>query len=158
MLHSHPPPAYHDSIASTTPGTPHRAPATISSLPLHVLYRIVSLTLDPRATPSRFSGDDEEERVRRLWALFRGLKGVDRRFYMGQLEPPIQGMPTLTHIHSSSTHPLTRSIHQHPPVSLLARIPIPPRPRDVLGPLPTHLPPIPHHLVPRPPIARDSRV
>ncbi|KAK1923107.1 hypothetical protein DB88DRAFT_493812 [Papiliotrema laurentii] len=82
MLHSHPPPAYHDSLASTTPGPPHRAPAIISSLPLHVLYRIVSLTLDPRATPSRFSGDDEEERVRRLWALFRGLKGVDRRFYM----------------------------------------------------------------------------
>jgi hypothetical protein len=27
-------------------------------------------------------GDDEEERVRRIFQLFYGLRGVDRRFYL----------------------------------------------------------------------------
>ena len=61
---------------------------SIALLPLHLLHRIVSLTLDSRATPSRFSADPQEERVRRVWALFRGLRGVDRRFYLGALSFP----------------------------------------------------------------------
>jgi hypothetical protein len=28
-------------------------------------------------------GDEEEERVRRIFQLFYGLRGVDRRFYLG---------------------------------------------------------------------------
>jgi hypothetical protein len=28
-------------------------------------------------------GDAEEERIRRIFQLFYGLRGVDRRFYLG---------------------------------------------------------------------------
>ncbi|ORX40774.1 hypothetical protein BD324DRAFT_612069 [Kockovaella imperatae] len=72
-----PPPPY----LLSAPSTRSSGPATISSLPLHILHRIVSLTLDPNATPSRFAGDWHEEKVRRIWGLFRGLRPVDRRFY-----------------------------------------------------------------------------
>ncbi|WVR07855.1 hypothetical protein IAU60_004898 [Kwoniella sp. DSM 27419] len=54
----------------------------IAALPLHLVHRILSLTLDQRATPSRFWSDPEEERVRRIWALFRGLRGVNRVFWL----------------------------------------------------------------------------
>jgi hypothetical protein len=79
MSEYNPPPPYAPTSASAT-----KHAASFSTIPLHLVHRIISLTLDPRATPSRFSGDDEEERVRRLWALFRGIRGVDRRFYLGE--------------------------------------------------------------------------
>lgn len=59
-------------------------PASFSNLPIHLLHRIITLTLDHKATPSRFMGDAEEERVRRIYQLFYGLRGVDRRFYLGE--------------------------------------------------------------------------
>lgn len=65
---------------------------SIASLPLHLLHHILSLTLDPRATPSRYDADDEEEKIRRIWAMLRGLRGVDRRFYLGKIS---------THVHRS---------------------------------------------------------
>ncbi|OCF32243.1 hypothetical protein I316_06158 [Kwoniella heveanensis BCC8398] len=54
----------------------------ISVLPIHLIHRILSLTLDQRATPSTYWSDPEEERVRRIWALFRGLRGVNRVFWL----------------------------------------------------------------------------
>jgi len=62
-------------------------PANLSNLPIHVLHRIIAFTLDQKATPSRFMGDEEEERVRRIFQLFYGLRGVDRRFYLGMSTP-----------------------------------------------------------------------
>ncbi|WVF73215.1 hypothetical protein IAT40_008034 [Kwoniella sp. CBS 6097] len=59
-----------------------RGKAGMSSLPIHLIHRILSLTLDQRATPSTYESDPEEERVRRIWALFRGLKGVNRVFWL----------------------------------------------------------------------------
>ncbi|WVR00383.1 hypothetical protein IAU59_007526 [Kwoniella sp. CBS 9459] len=56
--------------------------AGMSSLPIHLIHRILSLTLDQRATPSTCWSDPEEERVRRVWALFRGLRGVNRVFWL----------------------------------------------------------------------------
>jgi hypothetical protein len=71
-----PPPPY-------APPTQIRSgPANMSNLPINVLHRIIAFTLDSKATPSRFMGDDEEERVRRIFQLFYGLRGVDRRFYL----------------------------------------------------------------------------
>lgn len=58
-------------------------PANLSNIPINILHRVISLTLDHKATPSRFMGDAEEERVRRIFGLFYGLRGVDRRFYLG---------------------------------------------------------------------------
>lgn len=58
-------------------------PPNLSNIPINVLYRIATLTLDQKATPSRFMGDAEEERIRRIFQLFYGLRGVDRRFYLG---------------------------------------------------------------------------
>lgn len=78
-----------------TPPSARRGKASITALPLSVLYRIVRLTLDQRATPSRFSADEQEERVRRIWGIFRGLRGVDRRFYLGKYQ--------MTPIHTVST-------------------------------------------------------
>jgi hypothetical protein len=82
-----PPPPYTPDLL-TNPPPPHRStrrkPTSISSLPLSLLHSIVSYTLDSRATPSRFRGDVHEEWVRRVWGLFRGLRGVDRRFYLGK--------------------------------------------------------------------------
>ncbi|WWC91495.1 uncharacterized protein L201_006441 [Kwoniella dendrophila CBS 6074] len=54
----------------------------ISALPLHLIHRILHLTLDQKATPSKFWSDPEEERVRRIWAMFRGLRGVNRVFWL----------------------------------------------------------------------------
>ncbi|ORY28153.1 hypothetical protein BCR39DRAFT_535740 [Naematelia encephala] len=73
-----PPPPY---SASSSPATPH-GPASLSNLPLHLLHRILSYTLDQKATPSKWYSDSEEERARRIWGLFRGLRGVDRRFHL----------------------------------------------------------------------------
>lgn len=73
-----PPPPYAPS-KQVRPG-----PANFSNLPIHLLHRIIALTLDHKATPSRFMGDAEEERVRRIYQLFYGLRGVDRRFYLGK--------------------------------------------------------------------------
>ena len=71
-----PPPPY-------APATQVRhGPANMSNLPINVLHRIIAFTLDHKATPSRFMGDEEEERVRRIFQLFYGLRGVDRRFYL----------------------------------------------------------------------------
>ncbi|CAD6572618.1 MAG: proteasome regulatory particle subunit [Tremellales sp. Tagirdzhanova-0007] len=56
--------------------------ASIRHLPLHLLHRILTLTLDPLATRSRFSSDPREEKVRRLWYLHKALRGVDRTFYL----------------------------------------------------------------------------
>jgi hypothetical protein len=82
-----PPPPYDPPSAQRGTKQPRPA-ASITTLPLHLLHRIISLTLDPNATPSRFSGDFEEEKVRRMWALFLGLRGVDRRFFLGELGYP----------------------------------------------------------------------
>ncbi|ODN81428.1 hypothetical protein L202_01859 [Cryptococcus amylolentus CBS 6039] len=71
-----------------TPAPPYvHAPPTaarpsLTTLPVHLVHRILLLTLDQQATPSRFWSDAEEERVRRLWALFRGLRGVSRVFWL----------------------------------------------------------------------------
>ncbi|WOO77006.1 uncharacterized protein LOC62_01G000606 [Vanrija pseudolonga] len=59
-----------------------RPPATLSSIPLGILHRILQLTLDPRATPERYRADPEVESARRLWWLFRSIRGVDRRFFL----------------------------------------------------------------------------
>ncbi|KAK4683825.1 hypothetical protein P7C73_g6394, partial [Tremellales sp. Uapishka_1] len=75
MSYTAPPPAYF-----ATRLTPTRA--HISSLPLHLLHRILSLTLDTKVIPSRYTSGIEEERVRRLWALFRSPRRVDRRFWL----------------------------------------------------------------------------
>lgn len=56
----------------------------LGQLPLPILFRIVSLTLDPRATPSRWMSDEEEEKVRRVSGLFWGLRGVSRSFWLGE--------------------------------------------------------------------------
>lgn len=65
-----------------------RPPATLSSIPLGILHRILQLTLDPRATPERYRADPEVESARRLWWLFRSIRGVDRRFFLGGLNGP----------------------------------------------------------------------
>ncbi|WVQ72956.1 hypothetical protein IAR50_002518 [Cryptococcus sp. DSM 104548] len=65
------------SQVSATPSAP-----SLTSLPVHLIHRILLLTLDQSATPSRFWSDTEEERVRRLWALYRGLRGVNRVFWI----------------------------------------------------------------------------
>ncbi|WRT70432.1 uncharacterized protein IL334_007430 [Kwoniella shivajii] len=77
-----PPPPY---AATSTYRAYNRSQANkkgISLLPLHLVHRILSLTLDQRSTPSKFWSDPEEERVRRIWALFRGLRGVNRVFWL----------------------------------------------------------------------------
>nr|XP_031858968.1 uncharacterized protein CI109_005636 [Kwoniella shandongensis]KAA5526040.1 hypothetical protein CI109_005636 [Kwoniella shandongensis] len=79
-----PPPPYYPTANTTLShrrGDPHGR-ASINSLPLHLVHRILLLTLDRRATPSRFWSDPEEERVRRIWGLFRGLRGVNRVFWL----------------------------------------------------------------------------
>lgn len=58
--------------------------ATINDLPLLTLHYILSCTLDPSRTKSRFYSDMEEEVTRRRWAMWRGLRGVNRRFYSGE--------------------------------------------------------------------------
>jgi hypothetical protein len=63
----------------------------MSNLPINVLHRIIAFTLDSKATPSRFMGDEEEERVRRIFQLFYGLRGVDRRFYLSKSSITSQG-------------------------------------------------------------------
>ncbi|WVQ63180.1 uncharacterized protein L199_001331 [Kwoniella botswanensis] len=79
---SAPPPPY--ELHRTTYPHPRHAQRNkgISSLPIHVTHKILSFTLDLRATPSKFWSDPEEERVRRIWALFRGLRGVNRVFWL----------------------------------------------------------------------------
>jgi hypothetical protein len=77
-----PPPPY------TLPTQIRHGPANMSNLPINILHQIIAFTLDSKATPSRFMGDDEEERVRRVFQLFYGLRGVDRRFYLGTAPPP----------------------------------------------------------------------
>ncbi|WWC64367.1 uncharacterized protein I303_106977 [Kwoniella dejecticola CBS 10117] len=81
---SAPPPPY---VPTPTYRSSHHANSIkrkkgISALPLHLIHRILHLTLDQRATPSNFWSDSEEERVRRIWALFRGLRGVNRVFWL----------------------------------------------------------------------------
>ncbi|ODN82475.1 hypothetical protein L198_07697 [Cryptococcus wingfieldii CBS 7118] len=71
--------------APAPPYAPARPTATrpsLTSLPVHLIHRILRLTLDQQATPTRFWSDAEEERVRRLWALFRALRGVSRVFWI----------------------------------------------------------------------------
>ncbi|KAL1413311.1 hypothetical protein Q8F55_001067 [Vanrija albida] len=65
-----------------SPRASPRPPATLTSIPLGVLHRILQLTLDPRATPERYRADPEVESARRLWWLFRSIRGVDRRFFL----------------------------------------------------------------------------
>ncbi|WVQ84898.1 hypothetical protein IAT38_007061 [Cryptococcus sp. DSM 104549] len=76
-----PPPPYTARLPRTTHPTPSQR-ASFASLPVHLVHRILVLTLDQKATPSRFWQDPEEERVRRVWALFRGLRGVNRIFWL----------------------------------------------------------------------------
>jgi len=124
-----PPPPY---AARDDEPTRPRARASITTLPLHLLHRIFSLTLDPQATPSLFSGDYEEEKVRRTWALFRGVRGVDRRFYLGKS--------------TSSTSPelsLSASLHIHSSLRIPRRVLPPYRPRQFLGSFPTRVPRVP---------------
>jgi hypothetical protein len=72
------PPPYTPSFPTSCSTRPN-----LANLPLPLLFRIISLTLDQDATPSRWMSDREEERVRRVWALFRGLRGVCRSFWLG---------------------------------------------------------------------------
>ena len=109
--HNLPPPAY------TASAVQQRGAASLNTVPLDVLHRILALTLDHRATPSAFDGDAEEERIRRLWALFRSLRGVNRRFCLGahcracrskvalmmQSLPPSYGLPYSMCISPSSS-------------------------------------------------------
>ncbi|OWZ36264.1 hypothetical protein C356_04741 [Cryptococcus neoformans c45] len=73
-----PPPPYTPLAHS---GRPSAKPC-IANLPLHIVHRILIFTLDQKATPSKFWSDPEEERVRRLWGMFRGLRGVNRVFWL----------------------------------------------------------------------------
>ena len=73
------PPPY--TLYASSSSTRRRTRPTLASLPLHLLHRIFLLTLSPSSTPSRFSAPDDEERTRRIWALFRGLRPVNRTFY-----------------------------------------------------------------------------
>ncbi|WVW80967.1 hypothetical protein I302_102958 [Kwoniella bestiolae CBS 10118] len=75
-----PPPPYQPRSLGVRPSNPKIK--GISSLPIHLIHKILSFTLDLRATPSRFWSDPEEERVRRVWALYRGLRGVNRVFWL----------------------------------------------------------------------------
>lgn len=102
-----PPPPPYTALPQTSTSTPHpRAPpsprgplkASLDILPLPLLHWIMRLTLDPAATPSTYASDRAEEVVRRRWGLFRGLRGVDRRFYIGTLSsfpPPPSEYPSL---------------------------------------------------------------
>jgi len=47
-------------------------------------------------------GDEEEERVRRIFQLFYGLRGVDRRFYLS------------TSVDSKSHKNVAETQYQHP--------------------------------------------
>nr|KIR47611.1 hypothetical protein I312_03379 [Cryptococcus bacillisporus CA1280] len=77
-----PPPPYTPLVLSGRTSTK----PSLANLPLHVVHRILILTLDQKATPSKFWSDPEEERVRRLWGMFRGLRGVNRVFWLGKFE------------------------------------------------------------------------
>ncbi|TYJ51135.1 hypothetical protein B9479_008310 [Cryptococcus floricola] len=78
----------HRILTMSTPAPPYvhapptAAPPSLTALPVHLIHRILQLTLDQQATPSRFWSDPEEERVRRRWALFRGPRGVSRVFWL----------------------------------------------------------------------------
>lgn len=76
-----PPPPYTPSY----PSLPSTGTRNLSNLPLPVLFQIISYTLDPRSTPNRWVSDIAEERVRRIWGLFIGLRGVCRSFWLGKL-------------------------------------------------------------------------
>ncbi|KAK8853040.1 hypothetical protein IAR55_003741 [Kwoniella newhampshirensis] len=75
-----PPPPYFPTASTSLRSRSGKA--SMTSLPLHLVHRILLLTLDRRATPSRYWSDPEEERVRRIWGLFRGLRGVNRVFWL----------------------------------------------------------------------------
>ncbi|WVN90674.1 uncharacterized protein L203_105916 [Cryptococcus depauperatus CBS 7841] len=75
-----PPPPYYPPAASLSQSRPKVA--SLSSLPVHLVHRILIFTLDEKATPSRFQSDSEEERIRRIWNLFRGLRGISRIFWL----------------------------------------------------------------------------
>lgn len=77
-----PPPPY---TPLAPPGRPSAKPS-LANLPLHIVHRILILTLDQKATPSKFWSDPDEERVRRLWGMFRGLRGVNRVFWLGKFK------------------------------------------------------------------------
>ncbi|GFZ48515.1 hypothetical protein JCM24511_06263 [Saitozyma sp. JCM 24511] len=78
-----PPQAFRPLPQSARPGPSRpRRRASLSTLPLSILHSIIAYTLDPKATPSLFRADSHEEWVRRVWGMFRGLRGVDRRFYL----------------------------------------------------------------------------
>ncbi len=93
-----PPPAYTPTL---TAKKKRDGKAAIGDLPIDVLHRIISLTLDPRSTPSHygrygaFEGEEQEERVRRLWSLFNDLRRVDRRFYLGEWYKKHQSATTI---------------------------------------------------------------
>jgi len=73
--------------ASRSPSRPaKRQKGHISSLPLGLLHQILTLTLDPTVTPSLDPYlDPELEPCLRVAVLFK-LRGVDRRFFLGELE------------------------------------------------------------------------
>lgn len=79
------PPPYSpaQTTSSRLTGRDTRGRPNLALLPLPILYRIVALTLDERATPNRWRADPEEERVRRVWGLHQGLRGVSRSFWLG---------------------------------------------------------------------------
>lgn len=175
MIAYDPPPPYDSQAHSHGAKQPRLAPH-ISSLPLHLVHRIVSLTLDPHATPSRFSGDYEEEKVRRMWALFLGLRGVDRRFFLGERHLPgsRDTKPPRCRVILPVRMCLTRSIHIDTTHALSRNLPRAPTPGHLVRPLPhllaavlLHVPlpsgqPVPRRLSrlsldPRP-IARDSNI
>lgn len=100
-----PPPPYTPLAHS---GRPSAKPC-IANLPLHIVHRILIFTLDQKATPSKFWSDPEEERVRRLWGMFRGLRGVNRVFWLGKFEGDLAQL-----ILDGSSYILT-PYHQWPP-------------------------------------------
>lgn len=76
-----PPPPY---TPSTSYPVPKGRKANLATLPLPLQFRIISLTLDPKATPSRWMSDDDEEKIRRVYGLFLGLRGVCRSFWLSE--------------------------------------------------------------------------
>lgn len=124
------PPPY-SPFDSAAPTSAIRGRTTLPTLPLHILHLVLSYTLDPQATPSKWYTSIEEELPRRRYALFRGVRPVCRslrkvsmailrQHYLGEYtksvvrgctSDPMSPLPSSSRTSNSAYSPMGHSTH-----------------------------------------------